>query len=158
MKYVIIPEDVTIVDRRNGNKPVIMKKNPDDEGAPWVLKHEDFVMTNIVDSPTMVKGGGEGLRRARKIEKKFENCQPGDVIGVEDADYRIIRGIIDSIEWAPHFARYATQIASHVEAWENADKQDDAWKKKYDAEQAAKKNGKAEAVEAPPEEAPSATA
>lgn len=136
MKYVVVPEDIAIVDRRNGNRPIILKRSEEEEGEPYVIKFRDFVLTNIVDSPAMVRGGGEGIRRARKIEALFQDARPGDVVGVEDADYRIIRNIVDHIEWSPTFARHATQIEPFIAAWEAAERQDDKWKRKRDAEAA----------------------
>lgn len=151
MKYVIVPEHVTIVDQR-GEHVLIRQETfgtTDDEMQTerckqcgnkigslksWTISMEQFVYHNICSHPDIPAGGGNGARRKRKIEDLFDNCKPGDVIGIEDADYQIARNVVDHLTWAPHFARYADQMLPLIEAWEVADKQDGAWKKKYDAE------------------------
>lgn len=139
MKYVIIPKSVNIVDR-TGN-PVNIKRG--DLSVPWLFSHEDFVLDSLCASPEMSVGGGDGMRRQRKIEQAFTGCKEGDVIGVEDADFKIALAICGVLKWSEVVAKYATQFLPHAEAWEAAVKQDDAWKKKYDAEKAEKSNGAA---------------
>jgi hypothetical protein len=126
MRYVIVPSDVHIVDRQG--RPVEIKIN--DQQQPWIIKHEDFVFENITSNEKLVVGGGEGVRRQRKIRKAFEECKVGDIIGIEDADFKIARFVLDNLVWHSQFARYAEQMLPHIEAWENADRQNDEWKKK----------------------------
>lgn len=136
MKYVVVPETIAIM---NKDKPQLVIKEQGAEPEPFIITHEDFVFDNIVASADLSKSGGEGARRHRKIVKAFEGCKAGDVIGVEDADFKVARTIIDNLNFNSAMARYVSQLLPHIEAWEAADKQDDAWKKKRDSEP----NGKA---------------
>lgn len=141
MKYVIVPADVPIVDKRT-NEP-IKGQDPVDptKSEPLVMKHSDFVINNICFHADFSKGGAEGLRRKKRVEDKFINCKPGDVVGVEESDFKVGRPLLDKVEWHPQFTRFADQMLPHFEAWEAAEKQDEEWKKKYDAELVTKKNG-----------------
>ncbi|MES2179835.1 MAG: hypothetical protein V4550_18385 [Gemmatimonadota bacterium] len=130
MKHIIVPADVNIVDR--GGKEVKVSLEKDGPAVPWVITHEDFVYDNLCVHPNLSKGGGNGARRQQKIEQVFLGCKPGDVIGVEDADFVVAIAVIGTFEWSPSFARYATQMLPHIEAWEAAEKQNDAWKKARD--------------------------
>src|SRR5438046_2410714 len=108
MKYVIVPADVHVVER-NG-KPSMVSKEKNEKPVPWVISHEDFVYDNLCAHPNLSKGGGAGARRQQKIEQAFLGCKPGDVIGIEDADFVIALAVIGVFEWSPSFARYATQM------------------------------------------------
>ena len=130
MKYVVVPENVYF---RYDGQPV-----HDQNGKPVVWSHEKFVSEFICTSPTMNRGGGDGLRRVVKMLRLFESAKAGDVIGIEDADYKVARSVVDSIEWPAPIMRFAHQMLPHVEAWEHAEKHDEAWKKEYDVEHSKK--------------------
>lgn len=135
MRWLIVPEDITIVDRKTG-KPV-MKRDAEGNETPWVSTHEDFYFDSLAVQPVLSEGGGEGIRRARKLEAAFTGCKPGQLIGIEDADYLHVRKkIIDRISWQAGTAQYAVQMAPHIEAWEAAEAQNDEWKRKRDLEAA----------------------
>jgi hypothetical protein len=133
MKYVIIPEDVALMNRRTG-KPIQVVRQDGEKPSDWVFTHEEFVLDHVCSDPRISAGGGDGARRLRKIEEAFLGCKPGDEIGVEDADYRVVMMVVGTLSWGPQFARHAAQLLPHIEAWEVADKQNDQWKRKREEE------------------------
>lgn len=132
MRYVVIPDDVEIVDRATG-KPVMARATEEETPTPLVFRHRDFVLNNLLGDQNVSKGGGEGIRRVMRVERAFSDCRPGDAIGVEEADYKILRQVVDGLTWHPSFVRHVAQIYSHIEAWEKAAEQDEVWKKKRDS-------------------------
>lgn len=122
MKYVVVPGDVEIIDRKSF-KPVIA------DGAPFVFRHGDFIVDNICSNPLFGKMGVRGIRLQMKLIEKFEKCSPGDVVAIEDADYDKVMPAFESIQWHEAFVRYLPQVIAHVEAWEKAKQQDDKWLK-----------------------------
>lgn len=148
MRYVIVPKDITIVVDDNPNKPVITVDENGDK-QPLVFSFKKWLDGYVLNSPTMVRGGGSALRRVIKMMALFDDVEPADVIGVEDDDYRLARTAIDDIQWPPGMVRWAYQLLPFIEAWEQAKDQDEAWKKKYDAEQAKKPSLRAVEDDAP---------
>lgn len=126
MRYLIVPQDVQIVDRKSG-KPILLRRAANEEPQPWNISHEDFVVEYVLPHPDLTKGGAMALRRILKLETVLHGCRPGDVIPIEDADFLILRNVVERVEWSPNFARYAVQMLPHLEAWEKADAQNDAW-------------------------------
>jgi hypothetical protein len=136
MKYVIVPPDITIMNRSTGKAVQAIDGNVEKD---FVFTMSFFVERYIIVSSRVLRARpdeptGDGLRRALKLQRAFENCAPGQVIGVEDADYKAVRAAVDNIDWPPAFAPFAPQVLPMIEAWEAAEKQDDEWKRKRDAE------------------------
>lgn len=137
MKHLIVPEPVHIVDR--AGKPVSGKLTADSEYGELVVDLLSFYDV-ISEHPSMVKGGADAIRRVLALRELIaENPTPGTIIPIREEDYRPVDFAIKSFDFSPGFSRYVPQLLPIVEAWENADKQDSSWKKKYDAEQAKKK-------------------
>lgn len=131
MRYLVIPDDVQIVDRKSG-QPVLFRRSQTEEPQLWKISHESFLTDFLLPHSDLLRGGVHALRRALKLEKLLSGCKPGDVIPLEDADYLVLRGLLEKIEWPPQFARFAVQMLPHLEAWERADRQNDAWIKARD--------------------------
>jgi len=135
MKYVIVPPDVTIMNKATG-KPV--RAIDGDTEKDFVVSMQFFVERYISTSSKLLRfrpdeASGEGLRRVAKLLRVFEGGKPGDVIGIEDADYKAARAAVDALDWsALGLAGVAPQLLPMVEAWEAAEKQDDEWKRKRD--------------------------
>lgn len=135
MKYVIVPNNIPIVNKVTGK---VMKAIEGDHEQDFIFSMKFFVERYLAVSPKLLRAradepSGDGLRRVTKLLRAFESCKEGDVIGVEDADYKAARAAVDALDWGP-FAQFAPQVLPMIEAWEAAEKQDDEWKKKHDAE------------------------
>jgi len=115
MKYVIVSDPVKLV------HPATKQPLETLADSTW------FLNNHVLHSPLIGKGI-EGLRRVQKLEAKFASVVPGDVVGIEDADYKIIVDILDATVW--DIPRLGVQALPYFEAWEAADKQDDEWKRK----------------------------
>lgn len=134
--YVVVPKDVKVVDTRTG-RPVLVKPRPEEVPRPWVISHEEFVLDILCGSPIILKNGegdgpSAGMQRQRRIQTAFKDSQPGSAIEVSEADCVVVIDAIKQLDWAPEFRRYAAQILPHVQAWEDALIQDEAWKSKRD--------------------------
>lgn len=139
MKYVVVPEDVVLM---LANKPLIVTDREGKE-TQVVWSHEKFVAEYICTNPQLNRPSsgtvsGDALRRVVKLLRLFDGAKPGDVIGVEDEDFKKVRAVVDAIEWTEHMMRFAHQMLPHIEAWEHAEKHDEAWKKEYDVERSKK--------------------
>lgn len=148
MHYVVVPKDVQIINKKTNEVVKTPSRTSDSELVPLVMKHSDFVVEHVTSHPDFSKGGAEGLRRKKRVENAFIDCKPGDVIGIEAADFKIAKPLFDKIEWHPQFVRFSDQMLPHFEAWEVAEKQDEEWFKKREQQS---KNGKV--IEMPPDPA-----
>lgn len=126
MRYLIVPADVHLVDRKSG-KALLLQRHANEQAQPWILSHEDFLSEYVFSHPNMTRGGAAALRRIQKLERAFRGCQPNSLIAVEDSDYLLVRDMVERIEWPTQLARFAPQMLPHLEAWERADAQNDAW-------------------------------
>lgn len=126
MNYIEVPEDVPI--KHRDGSPLLTS-----EGKPFIFRHSDFVPDNICSHPQFGRLGGRGIRLQIALLEKFEKCQPGDIIGLETADYELVLTVIQDLRWNEAFVRFLPQVLAHVEAWEKAKSQDDAWKKNREA-------------------------
>lgn len=133
MHYVVVPADVTVTNKRTGE---VVKYADGDERKDLVVTMPFFFEQYIVNSSELTKGvtTGEGLRRIMKLTALFEDAKAGDVIGVEDADFKAVRKAVDAIQFPPAFQLYASQMLPFVQAWEDAEKQNEEWKKARDKE------------------------
>lgn len=122
MKNVVVPPSVTFVNK-DGTPATVTGQ----DGKPQnTVSMYDFVMDSVCASPEIGKGI-EGVKRVRKLQRAFEDTKPGDIVGIEDADYTVAMKVIENIQWARPII--AMQLLPMMEAWENAAKQDEDWKK-----------------------------
>lgn len=128
MRYVVVPADVQFVDRKSG-KPIHVKNPETGETRPWTYSHTDFVLDALCSSPHFGQLGARGIRLQVKLIEKFEKCVAGEVIGLETTDYELLVPALDKLPWREDFVRYLPQILPHIEAWEQAAKQDEVWMK-----------------------------
>jgi hypothetical protein len=125
MKYVVIPEPVTLINKITG-KPIVYDPSHPQKGEPAIFTMHRWLCDNVLAAQEIGKGI-EGIRRVRKLDMAFENSKPGDLVGVEDADYAAAWKIIENMSLAN--ALVASQLFSFYEAWEVAAKQDEEWKR-----------------------------
>lgn len=135
MKHIVIPETITLFSR-NGERVMSVDENKNRKPYDPVV-FGPFLFDQVCAS-SHVGRGGEAARRVRKLEKLLLDAKPGDVVAIEDTDYKVIERVIAEVEW-PH-AALSSQFLPFIEAIEDAAKQDEAWKRTRDEKN---KNGKA---------------
>lgn len=149
MKYVVVPEPVKLVSPLN-NKPYT-ETGPDGTAAEippitlhgfllrWVLSETEPVMSNgqVTGVRSKLGEGYEGVRRASKIDRLFESAVPGDIVGVEDADWTAVKKIIEEKEWP--MPMVGARLVEIMDAWMAGATQDRDWyaKQKVTAESPA---------------------
>lgn len=124
MKNVVIPEPIVFTVKGGARATALIDGSLKE--IPTVTMY-DFVMDSICSSAN-IGNGIEGAKRVRKLDRAFEDAKPGDVVGVEDADYKVVMEVISKIQWAR--PALAAQLLPLLEAWEVAEKQDEEWRKK----------------------------
>lgn len=131
MKYVLVPPPVHIMNHRF-KQPLMQTvegKNP----QPMIISMFTFVVDYICGSEAVGKGV-EAARVINKLQSAFLDVEPGELVGVEDADYKVAMACIGSINWTAQFQPFCGQLLPLIEAWEDAAKQDETWKKNQTAE------------------------
>ena len=125
MKYFVVPEPVTLLNTIT-KKPMVHGKDHPEEGQPVQITAHRFLLDNVLSSKDIGKGV-EGIRRVRKLDMAFEDVKPGDLVGVEDADYTTVMKIMSEMEFGSPL--HAAQLLPFFEAWETTAKQDEKWKR-----------------------------
>lgn len=75
--------------------------------------------------------GYECALRVANLHDAFSGAQFGQLVGVEEADWKVIDKIIDEREWSN--PTVAGQLAPFCRAWRAGASQNEEWKKKRDA-------------------------
>lgn len=132
MHYVTVPAPVTL---RTIDKKPYREQDPDYPSDPTklidmkpVTMHR-YLMAYVVNEvalPTKegeradpkIGRGYEGNKRIAKLDRLFEKAEPGDVIAVEDEDWRKVRAIIEERHWP--LPSFGALLVSFEEAWVGA--------------------------------------
>ena len=88
MRDVTIPLDVQLSHPVTGKALVI-----DGSDAPWSMFR--FLVTFVLPDPGMGKGYKADRARS-KVEALFRDATPGTTVGVEDADWELMRAAVES--------------------------------------------------------------
>jgi hypothetical protein len=86
----------------------------------------DFVVDQICRVPAIGKGL-DGARRVRKLDIAFAGAAPGELVGVEDADWVAVTGVLQGFDWSNPLL--GAQLLPLMEAFEDARTHDEAWRK-----------------------------
>lgn len=132
MHYVTVPAPVQL---RTIDKKPYREQDPDSPNDPTktvelkpVTMHR-YLMLYIVNEahPPGEKGqpgdlkigkGYEGNKRTSKLDRAFEAAQPGDIIAVEDEDWRKVKAIIEERYWP--MPSVGAQLIDMEDAWVSA--------------------------------------
>jgi hypothetical protein len=117
MKHVLVPAPVVIQHRKSA---------PSGTSSEPMTMH-DFVMDTICTS-TAIGKGIDGVKRVRKLDRGFADKAPGDIVAIEDADYKAVMEVISQIQWSR--PDIGAQLLPMLEAWEDAEKHDEEWRRK----------------------------
>lgn len=129
MKYVTIP--ALVAPRTlDGKAFQVTEEDGKKTQVPDTSLHR-YLMTyviNEVDVVTNTKGkeevvlkigrGYEGNKRARKLDEAFKDALPGDVVAIEDEDFKTVKKIIEERIW-PN-SSFGMQFSLIEEAWMEA--------------------------------------
>lgn len=143
--YIVIPEDVPIVDLETGEP--IMK-----DGKPAAVTMQKTLAQLVYPNPYLADDGEDAAERVWRLRHAFFGKHPGDVVEVgaddvkavcavfakPDGDGKRTTGRCDKCGGRPTMrwnAEMATFCVPHIRAWKNAT---------HDHPHAAKQNGKAE--------------
>lgn len=130
MKYVTVPR--VVVEPKVGGKLVSIGMEPPIDGGepkPILLTEVSlhrYLMMFVVDAQEKSTDGRapgapkigigyDGNRRISKLDRAFGEAQPGDVVAVEDADWKIVKKIIEERAWTP--PSFGACFISFEEAW-----------------------------------------
>jgi hypothetical protein len=130
MKYVTVP--AVVAEPKVGGRPVSLGMQPAPDGSeptPILLVDvtlHQYLMMFIVDTQEAspdgrtpgapkIGVGYDGNRRISKLDRSFKDARPGDSIAVEDADWRIVKKIIEEKAWMP--PSFGACFISFEEAW-----------------------------------------
>lgn len=122
MKYVVVPDPITF----KGKDGQSVEVNTPEGGMKSTFAMYDFIMDNVCSSQDIGKGM-EGMKRVRKLQRIFEDSVPGDLVGIEDADYTVVMKVVEGIQWVRPLL--GVQLLPLMEALEDAAKHDEEWKK-----------------------------
>jgi hypothetical protein len=130
MKWITVPPAFT--PRTIDGKPFLAQDDEGNRVEVGSIGLHSYLMSYLVNETDIIKDertgqlsrelkigrGYEGNKRTRKLDRLFEKCRGGEVIGVEDADYKAVRRIIEEKSWPS--ATFGSQFADFEEAWMNA--------------------------------------
>ena len=125
MKHIVVPADI-ILHARNGERVMAVDENKNRKPYDPIV-FGVFLFDAVCNSPHLGKGS-EAARRVRKLEKLLLEAKYGDIIAIEDADYKVVEQVITEIAWP--YPALSGQFLPFIEAIEAAAKQDDDWRKK----------------------------
>lgn len=82
MKYIIVPEDIQLVQ-------ITGEEIRDQEGKPITMRFSTFLLGRLVDQVFAAKGL-DGVLQGLKLRELFKDAKPGDVVATEDADHSLL--------------------------------------------------------------------
>ena len=91
MRYIIVPPDVQLRDSVTGEPAYRSEKDltPDD---PWTL-HRVIQRYALVDGAW--PKGAKGASAARRVRRKVEGAQAGDVVALESSDWEALKKVLE---------------------------------------------------------------
>lgn len=126
MKFFVVPEPVALVNTIT-KEPLKYGADHPQKGEAIVVSAHRFLTDNVLSS-TKIGKGVDAIRRIQKLDSAFETASPGDLVGIEDADYTVVKEILNTMEFASPLI--AAQLSPFFEAWESAQNQGEEWKRK----------------------------
>lgn len=80
MKYINTPADAALV--QITGEPVL-----NEQGQPVLCKFSTFALGRLTDQ-AFAASGMDGVLQVMKLREVLKDAQPGDVLAIEDADYK----------------------------------------------------------------------
>jgi hypothetical protein len=129
MHYVTVPSPVVL---RTIDKKAYRENDPDDPTKTIEMKPvtmHRYLMAYVVNevhppenqnsaAKAKIGSGYEGDKRIAKLDRLFENAKPGDVVAVEDEDWRKVRAIIEEKVWG--LPTFGALLINFSDAWMTA--------------------------------------
>ena len=130
MKLVTVP--APIVPRTIDGKPFVISEEDGSKTEMGEVSMHRYLISYVVNETSIVKDGAtdqfvrelkigrgyEGNKRARKLDKSFEGAATGSAVRVEDADWKVVKKIIEEKQWPS--ATFGSQFVDFEDAWMNA--------------------------------------
>lgn len=116
MKYVKVPVPVQLVNPQT-KRPIKQAKEDGTTSDMDPMTAHAFLVNYVLGQQTIGKGV-DGIRRVVKLDRAFDGCKPGDVVGVEDADYAVVLEILKTMELGSPVVM--AQLLPFFESWETA--------------------------------------